>query len=126
MSTGRTRSARGAAGELGTATLWAAGAIAALFLVAGLVFSIGAAVATRHRAAGAADLAALAAAVYAPSGQADACRKARWVAERMHARLRRCELSEWIAAVEVSVQPVGLLAPFGATNAHARAGPADW
>lgn len=116
---------RPAVGEQGTATLWAAGAIAALFLVAGLVLTIGAAVAARHRATGAADLAALAAAAHAPSGQADACGKARWVAERMRARLDGCSVVDWIAVVEVSVLPIGMLAPFGAANAHARAGPAN-
>jgi secretion/DNA translocation related TadE-like protein len=125
MTAGRPARDRRPAADSGTATLWAAGAIAALFLIAGLVFTIGAAVAARHRAAGAADLAALAAAAHAPSGQPDACRKAQWVVERMHARLRRCEISDWIAVVEVSVEPIGLLAPFGSTNAHARAGPAD-
>jgi len=118
--------ARRATDERGTATLWAAGAVAALFLVAGLVLLMGTAVAARHRATAAADLAALAAAAHAPSGQSDACRKARWVSTQMRAELQDCTMLNWIAVVEVSVGPTGMLASFGAAKAHARAGPTNF
>jgi secretion/DNA translocation related TadE-like protein len=110
--------------ERGVATLWAVGAIAALVALAALVFTVATATTARHEATGAADLSALAAAAYAPYGQPNACARARWVADRMGVRLTRCDLRGWIARVEVLADPGGMLAPFGATRAHARAGPA--
>ncbi|MGH3623329.1 MAG: Rv3654c family TadE-like protein [Sciscionella sp.] len=109
--------------ERGIATLWTVGAIAALATLAALVFTVARATTARHEATGAADLSALAAAAYAPYGQPDACARARWVTDRMGVRLTRCDLRGWIARVEVSADPGGVLAPFGGTKAHARAGP---
>ncbi|MEU0390424.1 Rv3654c family TadE-like protein, partial [Streptomyces chartreusis] len=53
---------RGAASDQGSATVWSVGAITVLCLVFGVVLALGQAVVIRHRAAGGADLAALAAA----------------------------------------------------------------
>ena len=111
------------ANDSGSATVWAAGGIAALLLIVGMVVAIGAAAATRHRASGAADLAALAAAAHATDGEGPACARALWVAQRMRARLTACRLHGWDAEVEITVQPPDLLVGFGWATAHARAGP---
>jgi secretion/DNA translocation related TadE-like protein len=83
----------------------------------------GSAVITRHRAEGAADLAALAAAATAVRGERSACGEARWVAEGMGASVRSCRLSGWDALVEVVAVPPGVLGHFGSAEARARAGP---
>lgn len=111
--------------ESGLATVWAAGAVAALLVIACLVWWLGAAVVTRHRAANAADLAALAAAGHAGNGALEACERAGAVADRMHVRLRDCRLERWDALVIVEALPPGPLARFGAAVARARAGPVN-
>jgi secretion/DNA translocation related TadE-like protein len=108
----------------GAATIWAVAAIAVVLLFATGILAIGAATVTRHRAAGAADLAALAAADYAPDGEQAACGWARWVADRMRVRLDSCHLDGWRALVQTSADPPGPLARLGAATAHAMAGPA--
>jgi secretion/DNA translocation related TadE-like protein len=105
--------------------VWTAGAVAALLAVTTLVVWLGSAAATRHRAAGAADLAALAAAGVAVEGERVACEKARWVTDRMRVELRGCRLAGWDALVEVAAQPPGVLAGFSPAAARARAGPVD-
>ena len=110
--------------DRGAATVWTAGAIAALLTVTTLVVWLGAAAATRHRAAGAADLAALAAAGAVVDGERVACGKARWVTDRMSVVLRSCRLNGAEARVEVVAQPPGVLGGFGPAEARARAGPA--
>ncbi len=104
--------------------MWTAGAVAALLTVTTLVVWLGAAAATRHRAASAADLAALAAAGASLEGESLACGKARWVTERMGVVLRGCRLDGADALVEVVAQPPGVLAGFSPAEARARAGPA--
>jgi secretion/DNA translocation related TadE-like protein len=105
------------------ATVWTAGAISALLAVATLVVWLGAAAATRHRAASAADLAALAAAGAAVEGERAACGKARWVTDRMGVELSRCRLRGADALVEVVAVPPGVLAGFSPAEGRARAGP---
>lgn len=109
--------------DRGSATIWAAGGIAALLIIVGLVVAIGAAAITRHLASGAADLAALAAAAYAAEGEGPACARAGWVAQQMHTRLSTCRLNGWDAEVEITAQPPDMLLGFGSATAHARAGP---
>jgi secretion/DNA translocation related TadE-like protein len=109
--------------DRGSATIWAAGGIAALMLIVGLVIAIGAAASTRHRASGAADLAALAAAAHTTEGEERACARAGWVAQRMRTRLTACRLRGWDAEVEITAEPPNLLLGFGSASAHARAGP---
>lgn len=111
--------------DRGSATIWAVAGIAALLLLGAMVMEVGAATATRHRADAAADLAALAAAEYATDGEQAACDHARWVAGGMRVHLARCRLAGWNALIEVSDQPTGVLAGFGAATAHAMAGPVD-
>ncbi|UQS27665.1 flp pilus-assembly TadE/G-like family protein [Amycolatopsis thermalba] len=104
--------------DRGAATVWAACAIAALVVVAGLLWGLGSAAIARHRAGGAADLAALAAAGQVGHGTDLACGRARWVAERMGARVVSCRFEGWDALVEVVVD-TGL----GSAVGRARAGP---
>lgn len=110
-------------GDAGVATVWAAIAVAALLTLSGGLFWLGGAMNARHRAAGAADLAALAAAGRAQAGTAEACDRARFVAERMGARVRECRLLAWDALVQVEIDLPGPAAAFGAAAARARAGP---
>lgn len=109
--------------DRGSATIWAAGGVAALLLIVGLVVAIGAAALTRHQASGAADLAALAAAAHATDGEGPACGRARWVAQQMGTTMTACRLRGWDAEVEITAQPPDLLLGFGSATAHARAGP---
>lgn len=105
--------------------MWTACAIAALLVITGVVLWFGAAVTTRHRAAGAADLAALAAAGQAPLGPQHACAQARRVAERMQVRVTGCRLAGWDAFVEVEAVLPHPLDGFGPARARARAGPVE-
>lgn len=112
-------------GDRGSATIWTAAVITALLMFAAGILAVGSAAVTRHRAAGAADLAALAAADYAPDGEQVACGWARWVTDRMRVQLVSCHLDGWNALVLTSAEPPGPLARFGAATAHAKAGPTD-
>lgn len=122
---GRTTDQIGRTGDRGSATLWAVGGIAVLFLVAAMVIVFGTVVQTRHRVTSAADLAALAAAVGAPEGEAVACARARWVADRMRVSLSGCRIDGWNALVEVGTALPGALSGFGDVTAHSMAGPAQ-
>ncbi|MFB6958623.1 Rv3654c family TadE-like protein [Streptomyces sp. NPDC056309] len=110
---GRRRSDRG------SATVWSVGAIALLCVVFGIGLALGQAAVDRHRAAGAADLAALAAAGHWAEGGAAACARADEVARAQGTRLVRCAIvgdtSDVTAAAERG--------PFTA-EVRARAGPA--
>ncbi len=121
---GRDRRKPRPADDRGSATIWTVGGIAALCLVAAVLLACGIVVRTRHHTDAAADLAALAAAVYAPYGEQAACARAEWVAGEMSVRVTRCRLSDWDALVEVSAALPGGLARFGSVTAHSRAGPA--
>ena len=110
---------RGARSDQGSATVWSVGAIAVLCVVFGVVLALGQAVVVRHRAAGGADLAALAAADHWADGGAAACARAGRVARAQGVRLVRCEV-----AGEVSdVTAASGRGPFTA-EVRARAGPA--
>jgi secretion/DNA translocation related TadE-like protein len=111
--------------DRGAATIWVVAVIAVVLMFSAGILAIGSATVTRHRAAGAADLAALAAAGYAPDGEQVACGWARWVTDRMRVRLVSCRLDGWNALIETSADPPEPLARFGAATAHAKAGPAD-
>ncbi|MFI1658714.1 Rv3654c family TadE-like protein [Streptomyces sp. NPDC020472] len=93
----------GLAGDRGAATVWAAFAACALCVVFGVVLALGQAVAARHRAGGAADLAALAAADRALWGEAEACAAAARVAVAQGAELARCVVRDGIADVTTRV-----------------------
>ena len=97
------------------------GLVAAVTAVA---LAVGVATETRHRAQGAADAAALAAASDAIGGPAAACELGRRLAERNDGRLVSCVVRDAIADVTVQITPPGVLAAFGPVVARARAGPA--
>ncbi|MCW7989296.1 hypothetical protein XF35_29655, partial [Streptomyces platensis subsp. clarensis] len=86
-------------GDEGSATVWTVFAAAALCAVFVALVGVGQAVTARHRAGGAADLAALAAADHALRGPAVACAAARRVAAAQHTRLVRCAVTGQVADV---------------------------
>ncbi|MFF9408907.1 Rv3654c family TadE-like protein [Streptomyces anandii] len=109
---------RFAGSDRGSATVWSVGAIALLCVVFGAGLALGQAVVTRHRAAGAADLAALAAADHWAEGRAAACARADRVARAQDTHLVRCAVVGEVSDVTATSQR----GPFKA-GARARAGP---
>jgi secretion/DNA translocation related TadE-like protein len=105
--------------DRGSATVWSVGAIAVLCVVFGVVLALGQAVVVRHRAAGGADLAALAAADHWADGPEVACARAEGVARDHGVRLVRCALVGEISDVTAAAGR----GPFTA-EVRARAGPA--
>ncbi|MFD3536285.1 Rv3654c family TadE-like protein [Streptomyces sp. NPDC058661] len=83
--------------------MWVAFAACALCVVFAAVLALGQAVAARHRAGGAADLAALAAADRALWGEAAACAVAARVATAQRAQLVRCAVRGEVAEVTARV-----------------------
>ncbi|MFF8275256.1 Rv3654c family TadE-like protein [Streptomyces lateritius] len=110
---------RPGAGDEGMATVWTAFVACALCVVFGAVLALGQAVAARHRAGGAADLAALAAADRALWGERGACEAAARVAGAQGAALVRCSVRGDVADVTAAVA----LGPYRPA-VRARAGPA--
>jgi secretion/DNA translocation related TadE-like protein len=89
-----------------------------------LVLALGAAVGTRHRAAVAADAAALAAAARADLGVEEACAAARQIAGAQGADLTACAITSGFADVTAETRPPPMLEPFGGrSRVQARAGP---
>ncbi|MER5948922.1 Rv3654c family TadE-like protein [Streptomyces sp. NPDC001904] len=115
-STGRRSRLRG---DRGSATVWVVMAMAAVGAVFGGVLALGQAVQLRHRAGGAADLAALAAADQWTKGPARACALADRVARAQGARVVRCAVRGEVAEVTAGAGS-GVLA----AEVRARAGPA--
>lgn len=110
------------AGDAGAATVFTAFAVAVLVAAVLGGLSLASAVAARHRAQAAADLAALAAAQLLPAGKSAACRQAEALATSMGARLDDCTVERLDVLVSVTV---GLAQTRGLTaGAVARAGPA--
>ncbi|MBD0838831.1 Rv3654c family TadE-like protein [Streptomyces sp. TRM68416] len=106
--------------DRGSATVWSVAALAVLCVVFGVVLALGQAVVTRHRAAGGADLAALAAAYHWAEGPAAACARADRAARAQGTRLVRCALVGDISDVTAASGR----GPFAA-EVRARAGPAE-
>ncbi|MFF4966793.1 Rv3654c family TadE-like protein [Streptomyces sp. NPDC001037] len=104
--------------DCGSATVWSVGVITVLCVVFGVVLALGQAVVVRHRAAGGADLAALAAADHWAEGTTGACARAERVAAAQGVRLVRC-----VIAGEISdVTAASGRGPFAA-EVRSRAGP---
>lgn len=99
--------------------MWAALSGMVLCAVFAAVLGLGQAVAARHRAGGAADLAALAAADRALDGQTRACAAARRVAGAQGVRLVRCAVVGEVADVSVTAR----LGPYTSPDVRSRAGP---
>ncbi|MEV6739176.1 Rv3654c family TadE-like protein [Streptomyces sp. NPDC051104] len=106
--------------DRGTATVWVLCLLGAMCAVFGVLLAQGEVVLARHRAAGAADLAALAAADHWMDGGGKACATAARVARAQGSRLVRCAL---VGAVS-DVTAASAAGPF-TTEVRARAGPAE-
>ncbi|MFE2376364.1 Rv3654c family TadE-like protein [Streptomyces sp. NPDC059398] len=106
--------------DRGSATVWVAMAMTSLCVVFAALLVMGQGVAARHRAGGAADLAALAAADRALQGQATACAAAVRVAGAQGARVVRCGVRDEIADVTAEAR-FGPYTP----KVRARAGPPE-
>ncbi|MEU0965898.1 Rv3654c family TadE-like protein [Streptomyces sp. NPDC005917] len=104
--------------DRGSATVWSVGAIAVLCVVFGVVLGLGQAVVVRHRTAGGADMAALAAADHWAEGTAAACARADRVARAQGTPLTRCVIVGDVS--DVTAASGG--GPFTA-EVRARAGP---
>ncbi|SEG82600.1 helicase/secretion neighborhood TadE-like protein [Saccharopolyspora kobensis] len=111
--------------DRGAATALSAILVLALLAVLVLVLQIGAATIARHRAEGAADLAALAAAAHAPSGAESACERAAQVAEGMRAAVVECLLEGWNARVTVEADLPAIVLLGGKARSRAHAGPIE-
>lgn len=110
------------ADDRGAATVVAAAMIGALTLLLATVLVLGSVTATRHRAAVAADLAALGGAAEGVRGQPAGCDRARDLAARNGAALRSCLWRGW--DLEVTVDSTCGCLPFAdRVLVHARAGP---
>ncbi|GAB2652176.1 hypothetical protein GCM10027271_07600 [Saccharopolyspora gloriosae] len=110
--------------EGGVATVLAAVLTLGLVAIAGFGLVLGSAMLARHRAEGAADLAALGAAARAPRGSEHACAAAGAVADAMRVRLLDCALDGPDARIVVATR-AGLGAELLSTQvtARSRAGP---
>lgn len=109
--------------DRGSASVLVLALASVLALVAALVAGAGAVAIARHRAASAADLAALAAADRALDGPAAACSAAGRAVAAVSASLDRCVLEDDVADVVVSVRPGGAIGSWGVARSHSRAGP---
>ena len=108
--------------DQGFATVLAAGAVAVVVLLLGVCLALGSVVATRHRAATTADLAALAGAAEAVRGQEAGCARAGQLAAENGAVLRGCRWSGWNLEVTVALS-CGCLPVADVATVRARAGP---
>ncbi|GIH70253.1 Rv3654c family TadE-like protein [Sphaerimonospora thailandensis] len=109
--------------ERGSATVWAVGIMAIIWVAALVVVQIGTARVARHRAQSTADLSALAAASWALAAPGQACERARTIAMANGARLRSCSLSGATADVAVVVEFALPLTGSRTAIGIARAGP---
>ena len=109
--------------DRGSVTIWAAALAGLVWLGSSAAVLYGTAVAGRHRAEAAADLAALAAAVHVPDGAASACAVGTRIAVDNGGSLRSCEVVgddvEVVVSRRVRVSGLGAFAAV----ARARAGP---
>lgn len=113
------------AADRGSGSVWVLTACIALAAVAVGAVAVGSAVVARHRAAAAADLAALAAAQRQLAAAGAPCAAATEIATAMDAEVVRCELTGDVVDVVVTVDlRIGSWSA-GRAEAQARAGPID-
>ena len=113
----------GPAGDGGSGAIWVLCLVALLTAATTVVVAYGCAVAVRHRADAAADLAALAAAAESAAGPAAACGAAARIATANGAAVQTCLLVADVATVDVTVRGRGRLGAVMVATGHARAGP---
>ncbi|KND33949.1 Rv3654c family TadE-like protein [Streptomyces acidiscabies] len=94
---------KGGSRDRGSASVWGVVVVAVLCVVFGAVLALGQAVVVRHRAAGGADLAALAGAGRALEGAEVACERARGVARAQGGRVVRCSVAGGVVDLTVVV-----------------------
>lgn len=92
-------------------------------LIACVLVALGAVATTRHRAASAADLGALAAAGLTLEGAGPACALASRVVSAAGASLVDCRVNGDVVEVDVEVRALGALGALGTAHGRARAGP---
>lgn len=95
----------------------------ALLALGGTLAVLGAVAVSRHRAAAAADLAALAGAAHLAEGQVRACQAARRITRAQAAVLLECTSDGTTLFVLAAVRPPGPLGALGVARARSRAGP---
>ncbi|TRW80117.1 flp pilus-assembly TadE/G-like family protein [Mycolicibacterium sp. 018/SC-01/001] len=111
--------------DAGAASVLAAFLIAVVVTVMAGGAVLGSAVAARHRAAAAADLAALSGATALAAGRGTACAIATSVADAMASTVVRCEIDGLDVLVIAEAAPAFGVALVGRATAAARAGPLD-
>jgi secretion/DNA translocation related TadE-like protein len=116
---------RGGRWDRGSASVWAVVVIGLGCCAFAAVLAFGQAVAARHTAGSAADLAALAAADRALDGEREACAWAAKVAAAQRARLVSCAVEGEIADVTARARPFRLLGALASAEVRSRAGPAE-
>jgi secretion/DNA translocation related TadE-like protein len=116
-------SRRPTAADRGSATVLVLALAGVLAVLAGLAATVGAVAVARHRAASAADLAALAAADRVLAGAVIACAAAGRVASDAAGVLESCRLTGEDVEVVVAVRPGGPVGSWGMARSHSRAGP---
>jgi secretion/DNA translocation related TadE-like protein len=109
--------------EQGFATVWVLSAMAMVAFATVVSAGEGVAVIERHRAASAADAAALAAALHTIDGPAVACADAGSLAHANGAVVSRCTVAGAFSEVVVTIRLPGPLAGLGSATGRARAGP---
>ena len=109
----------------GSATVTVLALSCVLVLLALVLVALGVVAISRHRAASAADLGALAAARRVVQGEAAACAGAGRVVSAAGATMLTCRVEGTTALVSVRVVPEGPLGRLGGAHARAAAGPAS-
>lgn len=111
--------------DRGSASLWSLTIGLVLLAIAGVGVSIGTVLVGQHQARVAADLGALAGAVYAVRDSAVACGRAAAIVEANNARLVACTVDglDVRVTVEVAIQTPLPMTTHRAARASARAGP---
>jgi len=112
-------------GDAGSGSILVLSLSAVVALVACVLVALGAVATSRHRAASAADLGALAAAGQALEGEGLACARAARVVLAAGASVVACRVSGDVAEVDVEVRPAGPLGVLGSAHGRAKAGPAS-
>lgn len=111
--------------ERGMGSVLALALIATVLMATAGVVALGTARVVRHKAAVAADAAALAAAGATLTGEARACALAERAAALGGARLVGCRITGDVADVEVEMRPPSWFPVAGVARLNARAGPAE-
>jgi secretion/DNA translocation related TadE-like protein len=110
-------------GDDGAATVLVLAVCAVLAVLGGVLAEAGLAAVTRHRAAAAADAAAIAAAIHSTEGPLAACAVAERTLAANGARPATCTVDGPFALVRDRVAAPGWIAWAGSASAVARAGP---